>query len=94
MSFCKIFCFPSFQYLLTLCLIFSSLLSNILPVLSILLSFWPIFCYSSDHVSAVLLSIFCFLSVKYSAVLLVSDGKGLYQQACQEKWKKCKEEEE
>jgi hypothetical protein len=24
----------------------------------------------------------------------VSEGKGLYQLACQEKWKKCKEEEE
>jgi hypothetical protein len=24
----------------------------------------------------------------------VSDGKGLYQQACQEEWKKCKKEEE
>jgi hypothetical protein len=26
--------------------------------------------------------------------VIVSYGKGLYQQACQEKWKKCKKEEE
>jgi hypothetical protein len=27
-------------------------------------------------------------------VITVSDGKGLYQPACQEEWKKCKKEEE
>jgi hypothetical protein len=33
-------------------------------------------------------------AVSRKGILRVLDGKGLYQQACQEEWKRCKKEEE